>query len=358
MAIGLSHGGSTLYSSPSPSQEVLVGTREGVVTIERDTSGSEWRLKHRALTDKHISAIIKEPESGLTFAGAFHGSVHASADDGKTWEPRNNGLTETDVYSLAARRVNGRVRLFAGTEPAHLFTSDDLGLHWSEVPSLRSVPSVPKWSFPAPPHIGHVKHINFDPDTPTTMYASVEVGGLLKSADAGEHWEEFPSLYEDVHRLMIHPSNPRFLYAVTGRGLYVSPDAGANWEQWTRREDEIGGYPDGFVFRPSDPKLIFMTAAQDAPGTWRTTHFAGARISRSTDGGRSWEILRNGLPDRLQASIEAFCLEEAGHASSIFAATTSGEIFCSEDLGEHWNKIISGLPPISKAGHYRNLAAA
>ena len=140
MAIGLSHGGSTLYSSPSPSQEVLVGTREGVVTIEREASGSEWRVKHRALTDRHISAIIKEPESGLTFAGAFHGSVHASADDGKTWEPRNNGLTETDVYSLAARRVNGRVRLFAGTEPAHLFTSDDLGLHWSEVPSLRSVP--------------------------------------------------------------------------------------------------------------------------------------------------------------------------------------------------------------------------
>jgi photosystem II stability/assembly factor-like uncharacterized protein len=358
MAIGLSHGGSTLYSSPSPSQEVLVGTREGVVTIERETSGSEWRVKHRALTDKHISAIIKEPESGLTFAGAFHGSVDVSADDGKTWEPRGNGLTETDVYSLATRRVNGHVRLFAGTEPAHLFASDDLGLHWSEVPSLRSVPSVPKWSFPAPPHIGHVKHINFDPDNPTTIYASVEVGGLLKSTDAGEHWEEFPSLYEDVHRLMIHPSNPRFLYAVTGRGLYVSPDAGANWEQWTKREDEIGGYPDGFVFRPSDPKLIFMTAAHDAPGTWRTTHFAGARISRSTDGGRSWEILRNGLPDRLQASIEAFCLEEAGHASSIFAATTSGEIFCSEDLGEHWNKIISGLPPISKAGHYRNLAAA
>ena len=50
MAIGLSHGGSTLYSSPSPSQEVLVGTREGVVTIERAGSGSEWRLKHRALT--------------------------------------------------------------------------------------------------------------------------------------------------------------------------------------------------------------------------------------------------------------------------------------------------------------------
>jgi len=356
MAIGLSHGGSTIYSSPSLSQEVLVGTKEGVAIIAREGSG--WKLAHRALTDKHISAIIIEPESGLTFAGAFHGSIHASPDGGRTWEPRANGLSEANVYSLASARINGHTRLFAGTEPAHLFISDDLGRHWSEVPSLRSVPSVPKWSFPAPPHIGHVKHINFEPQNPTTMYASVEVGGLLKSTDAGEHWQEFPSLYEDVHRTMIHPSNPKFLYAVTGRGLYVSPEGGATWDQWTRREDEIGGYPDGFVFRPSDPKTIFMTAAHDAPGTWRTTHFAGARISRSKDGGRSWEILRNGLPDRLQASIEAFCLEEAGKSSAIFAATTAGEILSSEDDGESWKQIISGLAPISKGGHYRALVAA
>jgi photosystem II stability/assembly factor-like uncharacterized protein len=294
----------------------------------------------------------------LTFAGAFHGSIHASADGGRTWEARANGLSEANVYSLAAARINGHTRLFAGTEPAHLFISDDLGRHWSEVPSLRSVPSVPKWSFPAPPHIGHVKHINFEPQNPTTMYASVEVGGLLKSTDAGDHWQEFPSLYEDVHRTMIHPSNPKFLYAVTGRGLYVSPEGGATWDQWTRREDEIGGYPDGFVFRPSDPKTIFMTAAHDAPGTWRTTHFAGARISRSRDGGKSWEILRNGLPDRLQASIEAFCLEEAGKSSAIFAATTAGEVLSSEDDGESWKQIISGLAPISKGGHYRALVAA
>ena len=356
MAIGLSHGGSTIYSSPALSKEVLVGTKEGVAIIAREGSG--WKLAHRALTDKHISAIIIEPETGLTFAGAFHGSIHASPDGGRTWEARATGLSQANVYSLASARINGRTRLFAGTEPAHLFISDDLGRRWSEVPSLRSVPSVPKWSFPAPPHIGHVKHINFEPQNPTTMYASVEVGGLLKSTDAGEHWQEFPSLYEDVHRTMIHPSNPKFLYAVTGRGLYISPEGGATWDQWTRREDEIGGYPDGFVFRPSDPKTIFMTAAHDAPGTWRTTHFAGARISRSKDGGRSWEVLRNGLPDRLQASIEAFCLEEAGKSSAIFAATTAGEILSSEDDGESWKQIISGLAPISKGGHYRALVAA
>jgi hypothetical protein len=27
-------------------------------------------------------------------------------------------------------------------------------------------------------------------------------------------------------------------------------------------------------------------------------------------------------------------------------------------MGDHWQKIISGLPAISKSGHYRNLVAA
>ncbi len=358
MAIGLSHGGTTIYSSPSLSNDVLVGTREGIVTATRGGSGAQWRVTQRALTDKHISAIVKEPENGLTFAGAFQGGVSVSADDGKTWQARGRGMTENNVYSIATQRVDNHVRVFAGTEPAHLFFSDDRGENWTEVPSLRSVPSVPKWTFPAPPHVGHVKHINFPPDDPKTIYASVEVGGLLRSTDGGASWEEFPGLYEDVHRLMIHPSNSQFLYAVTGRGLYVSPDAGASWQQWTRREDEIGGYPDGFVFRPADSRCMLMTAAHDAPGTWRTTHFAGARISRSSDGGKTWEILRGGLPDRLQASIEAFCLEEAGDACQIFAATTSGEVIYSEDLGDHWQIVINGLPPISKGGHYRNLVAA
>ncbi len=358
MTIALSHGGTTIYSSTESSNQILIGTREGAITIERDTAKTEWRVAHRAMIDKHLSAIVKEPESGLTFAGAFHGGVHVSADDGKSWQARDNGMTQDNVYSLAAKKINGRVRVFAGTEPAHLFVSDDLGMNWTELPNLRAVPSVPKWSFPAPPHVGHVKHINFDPDNPTTMYASIEVGGLLRSTDGGEHWEEFADLYEDVHRLMIHPSNGKFLYAVTGRGLYARPQAGASWEQWTRREDEIGGYPDGFVFRPSDPKLMLMTAAHDAPGSWRTSHFAGARISRSKDGGKSWEILKNGLPDRLQASIEAFCLEEAGSSTAIYAATTAGEVICSDDLGDSWQVIVKGLPPISKAGHYRALVQA
>lgn len=355
MALGLSHGGTTIFTSRSRSNEVWVGTRDGIVVIERMPSGG-WRIARRLLEDRHISAILTEPESGLTFVGAFHGSVQVTADGGKTWETRNSGLTEHDVYSLASVRRAGGTRLYLGTEPAHMFCSDDLGRHWRELPNMRSVPSVPKWKFPVPPHIAHTKHITFDPHNPDTVYAGIEVGGLLRSRDAGATWEQIEGVYEDVHRVAIHPQNPNQLYVVTGHGLYVSSDGGASFEQWVARPSPIAGYPDGIVIHPRKPELMFLGAADAGPGTWMKTHYAGAKISRSQDGGRNWEMLQSGLPERMQASIEALCLEDWGESVSVFAATTAGDVYCSDDAGEHWNRIIGGLAPISKGGHYQALA--
>ena len=359
MAIALSHGGTTIYSSPAPSNEVLVGTKEGIVFIKRDAQG--WRVADRALTDKHISAIVLEPESGLIFASAFKGSLHVSADGGKTWEQRDNGLTQDDVYCISEVKVDGKVHLYAGSEPAYLFSSDDLGLTWTELPSLRSVDGVTDWTFPAPPHIAHAKHVNFAPGEPTTVYASVEVGALLKSTDSGQTWQDLKVPYPDIHRTVINPQDGNRIYVTGGDGLYSSADGGVTWEHWTMRDDDaVGGYPDTLVLHPRQPELMFMGAAHHQPGAWRESHSAGARISRSRDGGRTWEHLgeATGLPDRFQSSVEAMCLEDAGDALTLFAATTGGEVWSSEDAGDHWALIISGLAPISKSGHYRVLQGA
>src|SRR5206468_4036486 len=96
------------------------------------------------------------------------------------------------------------------------------------------------------------------------------------------------------------------------------------------------------VFHPSDPDLMFAASAKDGPGSWRETHFAGARISRSRDGGRTWETLSNGLPDRMQGNIEAMCLDADATGCSVFAATTSGEVFGSDDGGDSWQLIAAG----------------
>jgi photosystem II stability/assembly factor-like uncharacterized protein len=358
MTIALSHGGPTIYTTGSRSQRVLVGTARGITTVER--SGDGWHIAADALTDKHIGAILVEPRSGAIFAGAYgDGSVSVSFDGGETWQPRDNGLGEHNVYSLEAIEVEGRVRLFCGTEPAKLFVSDDLGESWSELPGLRDVPTVKDWYFPGPPHIAHAKQITVDPRDARTMYVSIEVGGLLRSTDGGETWEDVPGMFEDVHRLLINPADPRRMYVSGGAGLWESDDGSATWRNTTDHDHAIGGYPDQLVYHPNNPDLMFVASAKDTPNTWRDNPFAGARISRSRDGGATWEQLRNGLPDRMQGNVEAMCLEVTGpgEACSLFAATTAGEIFVSDDAGDTWSLALCDLAPISKGGHYVPLMA-
>jgi photosystem II stability/assembly factor-like uncharacterized protein len=358
MTIALSHGGPTIYQTGTRSQRVLVGTARGVTTIER--AGAGWRIAAEALTDKHIGAILIEPRSGTVFAGAYgDGSVYASLDGCETWSRRDHGLTEHNIFSLEAVETAGRVRLFCGTEPAKLFVSDDLGENWRELPGLRDVPTVDSWSFPGPPHVAHTKHITVDPRNPRTMYASIEVGGLLRSTDGGETWEDMPGMYEDVHRLLINPAAPEHMYVSGGAGLWQSDDEGATWRNSTDHAHEIGGYPDQLLHHPAQPELMFVASAQDTPDTWRAKPFAGARISRSVDGGASWQPLTNGLPDRMQGNVEAMSLEVTGAdgACSLFAATTAGEIFVSDDAGDTWTLALCDLAPISKGGHYVPLMA-
>ena len=353
MALALSHGGNTIYTSDAPSDEVLVGTNDGVVTIQRNGAG--WTIKSRTLEGKHIHAVLFEEQSGTWFAGVNKGGIFASEDGGKTWEQRDNGLTESDIYSLARAEVDGKVRLFAGTEPAKLFISDDLGRSWTEKPGLRQVSTVDAWTFPAPPHVAHLKHINFEPGNPHTIFASIEVGGMLKSTDDGDTWADVTGVYEDVHRTVINPVNPERMYVTGGQGVWTTEDGGGSWSNEISKASAMGGYPDQLVFKPSDPEYMIVSAGQKSPGSWRVDHTAQSRISRSRDGGKSWEVLGGGLQDKMKHAVEAMCIEEAGSTVQLFAGTTGGDVLWSEDGGDHWTTVIEGLAPISKGGHFRGM---
>jgi photosystem II stability/assembly factor-like uncharacterized protein len=74
-----------------------------------------------------------------------------------------------------------------------------------------------------------------DPQTPTTVYASVSpyggtLSGVLKSTDGGANWiavnNGLPYL---PGALAIDPEAPTTLYAGTGGGVFKSIDGGANW---------------------------------------------------------------------------------------------------------------------------------
>ncbi|MDE2886104.1 MAG: hypothetical protein OXO53_13580 [Chloroflexota bacterium] len=350
LMLGLSHGGTTIYSSDLPSGEVLVGTMDGVVKLRRD--GDRWPVVGRSLEGRHIHALLFV--DGTVFAGAWWDGVYASEDGGETWEARDAGIDVRSLFSLAAVDRDGGKRLFAGTEPAHLYYSDDMGMTWAELPAVRSVASVPRWRFAADPFEAHLKHINFHPRDRQHIYVSIEVGGLLESTDGGETWADVEVPNPDVHRTVIDPRNPSVLRTTGGAGLLLSEDGGRSWQELFGKQNDIGGYPDQLVHVPSDPDTMYVSASRTGPRSWvqdgSVEGFAGGRIGRSTDGGRSWTVLTGGLPDRLHGNVEAMCLEEAGASVQLFAGMTDGEVWWTGDGGERWS-MVAQLAPVSKSVH-------
>jgi len=291
-------------------------------------------------------------------AGTHDAGVAVSEDAGRSWAFRNQGIGSPNVFSVATSHVDGKLRLYAGTEPAHLYASDDRGASWNELEALRSVPNIKDWTFPPPPHLAHVKHISFDPHDPDTIYACVEQGELLRSRDGGGTWQDLlgqagvvKEAEGDAHRVVIRPSRPNELFMPTGYGLFRSEDDGKSWTNDKAKLPWIG-YPDPMVFDPHREDVMFVAGGKQNPGLWIAKKNANASVARTRDGGRSWELTSQGLPAGMTASIEAMTLESWGSGCAVYLGTTDGEVFCSEDDGDSWTRIADGLPAISKGLHH------
>jgi photosystem II stability/assembly factor-like uncharacterized protein len=357
MAICLSHSGDAIYSSSAPSNELFVGTTDGVFLLARDKKGGEWRTARQSLNGYHVCSMLIEPSSGAMFAATHNGGVAVSRDSGRNWTFCNRGLTALNAYSVAYSQAGGRVRIYAGTEPAHIFVSEDLGANWKELSSMRSVSNVNEWNFPSPPHVAHVKVIAIDPHNPDCIYSCVEQGELLRSTDGGATWQDLLGpggiLKEsegDAHRLIIRPSHPKEMFMPTGVGLFHSFDGGVTWQNDKERISRIG-YPDPMVFHPKREDLMFIAGGRQHPGFWLQSKNADSAVARSRDGGNSWELAMRGLPEPMKANFEAMTLEAWNGSCALFLGNTDGDIFYSDDEGENWHRIAQ-LPAVSKGGHH------
>jgi photosystem II stability/assembly factor-like uncharacterized protein len=193
--------------------------------------------------------------------------------------------------------------------------------------------------------------------------------GVWHSPDAGKSWTRhrrpFP-LNTRIQALVVHPNDPRIVYAAGDTGVFVSHDAGAKWERvgqqgdlptvWSLAIDPVGPHvlfagtrPAG-VYRSRDggvrwEKLTidiakecsigtpFVTSVLVDPDDHRTV-FVGVEIDgvfRSRDGGDTWTHVDGGLFD---PDIHAMAI--ARTTPKRIVASTNGEMFWSVDMGETW----------------------
>src|SRR5262245_4463801 len=152
-----------------------------------EVGDDRWELLNRGLPDAPaIRAIATHPEQPATvYVGTQHGP-YRSTDCGEHWEKvgiPDHGLA---VWSLQFDPRDSRV-LYAGYEKCEIFRSDDGGERWRQLPVTVRFPEVTV--APGANPAKRVLELAVNPANPDEIYGAVEVGGIIRSLDGGEHWE-------------------------------------------------------------------------------------------------------------------------------------------------------------------------
>lgn len=350
---------------------LLVGTTKGVFFLRASAARAAWQIEGPHLPGRAIYSLAHDGRDGRqrVWAGAasMHwGAVLVPTDDwGRTWQepeeanvkfPAGSGLALKQIWQISLGPDDEPGTLYCGVDPAALFRSTDAGASWEVVRGLLDHPHRERWQ---PGGGGMCLHtIVRDPGNPDRMWVAISSGGVYRTTDGGRSWtarnagiraefmpDKYPEFGQCVHKVVQHPSRAGRLFAQNHWGLYRSDDAADSWQDIAR------GVPSDFGFamtmHPHEPDTVYIIPIQS--DMVRVAPEEKLRVYRTRNGGRSWEALTRGLPQRraydivLRDALTTDSLDPAG----IYFGTRNGKLYASKDSGASWHVAIDGLPSIT-----------
>ena len=267
-------------------QLILATNHSLAFVLQNGDNAEEIR---RALSAHYATSVTAR--NGVILAGTQEG-LFRSTDGGSTWDESADGLSINHIRWLSFHPEQDAL-VFAGTEPAGIFVSQDEGKTWQSRPEVARLRDRFGWWLPYSPESGCVRGFAFHG---SRGYAAVEVGGLLRSDNSGATWSLAPGsdgkavfrqpppgyIHADVHSVAVHPSSPDLVFAPTNAGLYRSSNGGKTFE----RINDFG-YTRAVWANPDDPDHLILGPAR---GVGRE-----GTVQETRDGGETWRERTDGL---------------------------------------------------------------
>ncbi len=364
---------------------LIVGTKKGAAIFGSDDR-KKWTQSF-ALKGWAVTASVRG-EHGRTYAAIandVYGAAIMASDDLSEWRqleaaPRYKAGEKGNAEHIriaGAGDFMGKYKdgprlvdqiwtlhaahgvLYAGVSEAGLFMSQDCGESWQGIDGFNNHPTRDRW---VPGFGGLGAHTMLsDAKNTNRMWVGVSAAGFFRTDDGGKTWhpknDGVPGeTGQCVHHVANDPANADVLYRQEHRGVYRSNDAGDNWqviEDGLPVSELSDGHRCSFGFPIMlDRKSGSVFVVPLDGDNFRMPRDAQLAVYRTTDGER-WKPQKNGLPGNCYASVlrGAMAADQLS-PGGIYFGTTSGELFATNDLGESWHKIASGLPRILSVEAY------
>jgi len=371
-----------------------VATRKGLFTFT--LSSDQWQLSQTSFLGDNCSMILNDPrpcdiktDAGVQsstetlYAALDHGhfgvKLHRSIDQGKSWneiavpvyppkpksetpeKPPAEGVAYdwslTLIWELVAGGKDEPGKLWCGTLPGGLFSSEDAGNTWQLNEGLWHHPSREEW-FGGGMDVPGMHSICVHPDNPKHLLTAISCGGVWESLDGGNTWKAkcqgmradympperaFDPVIQDPHRLVQCPASPEHLWVQHHNGIFRSTNFG---ETWTEIENVT---PSSFGFavavHPKDPDTAwFVPAIKDEH---RIPEHGKIIVNRTQDGGKTFTNLTQGLPqEHAYDIVYRHALDVDATGNYLVFGSTTGSLWVSSDGGDTWQSLSHHLPPI------------
>lgn len=367
---------------------LLVATRKGLFALRPGAEG-RWTLGQPDFIGEPVSMVLPDPRDGSVYAalnlGHFGVKLHRRRAGMAAWEecgvptypqqpadeadsgdradadaatpgPPSPAWTLQQIWSLEAGGAEEPGVLWAGTIPGGLFRSVDGGDSWALNRALWDCPECREWfggGYDAP----GIHSVMVDPRDSRHVTIGVSCGGVWQSTDGGASWrvtaEGMEADYmpperrgdanvQDPHRVVQCAANPDVLWVQHHCAIFRSTNGGMHWQ---RLEAQPSSFGFAVAVHPHEPDTAwFVPAVKDA---CRLPVDGRLVVTRTRDGGRTFEALSNGLPPAPASDLvyrHGLAVDQTG--TRLAMGSTTGALWTSADGGDSWQLVSAHLPPI------------
>lgn len=309
------------------------------------TRSAEQGIWLQKVSEQQAFCVAVHPkDTAVVFAGTATG-VYRSLDRGESFQKMNFPSNDVAVWSFLFDYTDPNT-IYAGGSPIMVYRSIDGGENWTGL--VNSTVPDPAENLPFKCRVMRMVQ---NPQRPKTIYAGLEVNGVIRTDDGGETWvncsadliklAERPNLKSallipsdaegmlDVHAVTISPADPSKLILACRMGLFESKDDGETWNDMEVGRFSPTTYGRDIRLSPQNPNVLYAALSVAA-----ASHEGG--VYRSDDLGETWtrfdKVAVNG-------TVMSIALNPHDEKCVFLGARYNGEVFGTEDGGETWQLV-------------------